>query len=175
MRPFANPDSPLAVILKGAVAGLLGTVVLTVAMQLVQRTLSDDGTDTENGPGGVDEASGGAPEELAVRVASGVFGTRLSVDARRKLSLGVHWSYGTLWGIAYAVMRASVGLPTWMHATICGLVVWVVGPVTLIPALKLGQPRIGVSAKDRLVSVLLHQTYGWSTAAAFHVLGGRAR
>jgi hypothetical protein len=152
---------------KGALAGLAGTLVLTLALQNAHRVLPS-GREADPAAS-TDEPTGDPTERLADKVA-GVFETELSPDARQTLAMGIHWGYGAFWGMAYGVIQSSLHLPGWLHGSLLGLLVWMIGPMGLIPAMKLARPSPDVPPVRRLVSVVLHGLYGWTTAAAFHLL-----
>jgi hypothetical protein len=165
-------ESPLEVALKGAVAGLAGTLVLTLAMQNAQRLMprKDLGRTADAEADGGEQATSDPTEKLAAKVASGVFETELSPDVRHTLGMGIHWGYGAFWGMLYAVVQASLHLPTWLHSSILGLLVWAIGPMGLVPAMKLSNQATAKPVAQRLVSIALHQLYGWTAASTFHLL-----
>lgn len=167
MSRWLREESPLEVATKGALAGLAGTLVLTFALQNAHRVLPPR---RPAEPAGADEAAENPTEKLAEKVASGVFDRELSPDTRHTLAMGIHWGYGAFWGMAYAVVQSSIHLPAWLHGSLLGLLVWMIGPMGLIPAMKLARPSPERPPVRRLVSVLLHGLYGWTTASAFHVL-----
>ena len=164
-------ESPLEVALKGAAAGALGTLVLTLAMQNVHHFLGDrDEDDAEATVASSVTPPADPTERLVEKVATGVFERELSPDARQTLGLGIHWGYGTFWGVAYGLIQASLHLPGWLHGALLGLTVWVVGPMGLVPAMKLSARPVGRPLSARVVSIFLHLLYGWATGAAFHLL-----
>ena len=164
-------ETPLAVALKGAAAGALGTLVLTLAMQNVHHFLGDRDEDDAEASVSLSVAPAGDPtERLVEKVAAGVFEKELSPDARQTLGLGIHWGYGTFWGVAHGLIQSSLPLPGWLHGTFLGLAVWLIGPMGLVPAMKLSARRVGRPTGARFLSVFLHLLYGWATAAAFNLL-----
>jgi len=169
---LAREESPLEVTLKGALAGLAGTLALTLAMANLEKLFPPRSPDRAGEE--ASETSGEGPpdptERLAEKVASGVFEAELSPDARQTLAMGIHWGYGAFWGMAYGVVQTSVHLPGWLHGSLLGLLVWVIGPMGLIPALKLARPQVDRPPAQRLVSILLHQLYGLTAAGTFHLL-----
>jgi hypothetical protein len=168
---FVPSETPLEVALKGAAAGALGTLVLTLAMQNVHHFLGDRDEDDAEASVALSIAPAADPtERLVEKIAAGVFETELSPDARQTLGLGIHWGYGTCWGVAHGLVQSSLHLPGWLQGTLLGLAVWVIGPMGLVPAMKLSARRVGRPTTARLLSVFLHLLYGWATAAAFGVL-----
>ena len=164
-------ESPLEVALKGAAAGALGTLVLTLAMQNVHHFLGDrDEDDGEATVASSVTAPADPTERLVEKVAAGVFERELSPDARQTLGLGIHWGYGTFWGVVYGLIQSSLHVPAWVHGSLLGLTVWVVGPMGLVPAMKLSARQVGRPPSARVVSIVLHLVYGCATGAAFHLL-----
>ncbi len=171
MARIRSSESPLEVALKGAAAGALGTLVLTLAMQNAHLLLWDRDEDDAEASVASSVASAADPtERLVEKVASGVFERELSPDARQTLGIGIHWGYGTLWGVAYGLIQASVHLPSWVHGTMLGLAVWMIGPMGLVPAMKLASRPAVRSTSARVLSIFLHVLYGWSVSAGFRVL-----
>ena len=171
MARSVREESPLEVTIKGALAGLAGTLVLTLAMQNVQRFLpSSDGGGDEPPRAAEGATTGGPTERLAERVATAVFETELSPEARQTLGMGIHWGYGAFWGMAYGIVQASLRLPGWLHGSLLGWLVWAIGPMGLIPAMKLSPRQTNPRLSQRLLSILLHQLYGWTAASTFHLL-----
>lgn len=161
-----RPDTPMEVALKGAVAGAVGTLVLTVAMsalqQLAGRASASSFKDDEFA-----NAMTPAPARFVGKIASGVFERELPTTVQNALGEGVHWGYGMLWGVIYAIVQSSIRLPHVLHGSIFGLIVWLVGPLGLIPAMRLTPSPEAADGRRPLRSMLLHQVFGWSVALIF--------
>lgn len=162
-------DTPMEVAIKGALAGLAGTVVLTLAMRLAAQAGEDEAVARSEAPkGGPAEAS--PPARLVGKVAAGVFDRELSPSLQGVLGHGVHWGYGTLWGMIYGLVQASIRFPHLLHGAVLGLIVWLVGPRGLVPAMNLG-PSVAEGAAPRSGrSLALHELYGWAVALVFAAL-----
>ncbi len=148
---------------KGALAGVVATAVLTVALRLanwLMRGRGDDGARSSAG----DQPAEPPTERLAARLVRLASGDEPSPSRRRALGTVIHWTYGSVWGMAYAYAHRAFDAPTWVGGPILGVVVWLVGPVGLIPAMNLSDRPRAVGAARRSVSVLLHQIYGWTAA-----------
>jgi uncharacterized membrane protein YagU involved in acid resistance len=164
-------DTPMEVALKGALAGQAGTVVLTLAMRAADRLIG-----SADPVGWIDEEPGTAreqeapPARLVGKLASGVFNRQLSPEAQVALGHGVHWGYGTLWGVIYAIVQASIHLPPLLHGLVLGFIVWLVGPRGLIPAMELAPAADRDESVLRLRSLVLHAVYGWAVSVVFAAL-----
>ena len=82
----------------------------------------------------------------------------------------IHWIYGTVWGLVYGFAHRGLRPPLWVEGTVLGTVVWLIGPMGLIPAMNLFRRPAGTPASRRVVSILLHQIYGWTAAATFRAV-----
>src|SRR5439155_26015924 len=94
---YAN--SPLAVVARGAAAGLVGTAALTFAMPRVLVALREYDLVPPEAPvprstSQAAEAMGIPPEKLADKVATGVLEKPLPGDTREKVGEATHWGYG---------------------------------------------------------------------------------
>ncbi len=82
-----NAPSPLAVVGRGAVAGVLGTGVMTAFQKLVEMPLT------------------GRPDSyVPAEIAERVLGIKPSTpQARKRLNYAAHMGFGAMWGAAYGV------------------------------------------------------------------------
>ncbi len=137
----APPDSPLAVVMKRALAGFVGTLALSVAVkaaQWLQRSLDEDPEqrspeqEGETGIGAGEALAGGqvqAPfldqstEIFVQKVATGLFGASLSGGVRRAAGGAMYFLYGSYWGAVYGVIQSGLHLPPARHGLLYGLVV----------------------------------------------------
>jgi hypothetical protein len=155
----------LLVAAKGAAAGVVATGALTVAMQLANRLFAHGGTAHSSGSA---EAPQDPPtERLAARLVNLVSGADPSPRTRRGLGMLIHWAYGTLWGVLYGFAHRRLRSPTWAEGTFLGVMVWLIGPMGLIPAMNLFRRPSTAQPLRRAISILLHQIYGWTAAATF--------
>ena len=158
-------DSPLAVVGKGALAGLVGTAVLTVGMQEMPKLMQSMGLMEPP-----KEQNGAGPtEELAERVAEGVLETSIDAHTREVAGQSMHWSYGALWGILYAIMQGTLHLPHHLQGLVLGGLTSVVA-TTVGPAMGLTEPPPDEPTPRSLMMMGLHLVYGWVTAVAFDAL-----
>ncbi len=143
----------------GAVAGLAGTTVMTAVMFLTKRAGMV--------PGELE------PMEIAENLEERI-GVRdyLPEPAFEASWTMLHFGYGTLSGIAYALAQKAVldlkrpllvGLPF-------GLLLWAFGYCVWLPICHLYPPPTRVPNRKVAANILTHAVYGVATAVAHRVL-----
>src|SRR5205823_11536485 len=86
----------------------------------------------------------------------------------------VHFTYGGVWGVLFALLQSSYRRPPRRFGALFGLLVWLVGPALLVPAMRLLPPPTR-ERPARLVPMLSgHLVYGVALAAAFEALERQA-
>lgn len=159
VQTVGSRETPLEVLVKGALAGLAGALAIRLAMQA---TLPAP-------PPGAERPE--EPREVLVRkIASGLFEKEMSESERRAWAELVHWWYGAAWGCVYGVVQASLRLPGLIHGLLFGTPVWVAGPRFLLPAMKLTPPPEGETVRQTLMGWGFHALYGIVTATTFALL-----
>ncbi len=162
---MATHQSPLAVIVKGALAGAAGTAVMTAFTQRAPQLMERAGMPVPEPP--VPPHDPDAPssptEELAERVTEG----QLPTEQRAAAGEAIHWAYGAGWGAYFAVMQSTFRPPSLLHGT------FLAGLLTLVAARFV--PRLGLTPPPRtreelVVSASSHLVYGLTTAIAYRVL-----
>ncbi len=184
--PDALADTPLGVVMKGALAGFAGTLALTLGVKGAQWVVSS-GSDGDRGQrSGKDDAPAGigasqalaggqvqAPfldqstELFVQKVATGLFGASLSESARTAAGAGMHFAYGGFWGAVYGLVQSSLRLPAALHGLLYGLVVWLIGPVTLVPAMGIMPPPQEQGGQRALLVAGFHVAYGLALGLVF--------
>ncbi len=158
-------ESPLLVTVKGAVAGLVGTVVITLAMQRAPKLLATLGLM----PAGSGSNPAQPTEKLAKEVSTGVFGKQMGQESAQTAGEAIHWGYGAMWGAVYGIVQSSIRLPHWLHGTIFGGLV-ATAASTLLPAMRLTPSPTEQPAIMNAMQLVYHLLYGWTTATVFHLL-----
>ena len=162
---LTEQTSPIMVVGRGAVAGLVGTAVLSLAMQKMPQLMRQ-----LNLLPPPKEKPGLEPtEELAERVAEGVLQTSIDSETREIAGQTIHWSYGTFWGMLYALMQSSLHLPHHLHGLVLGGLTGAVSS-TLLPAMKLAPHPTKRPTPMNTMQLGLHLLYGWITAVVFNAL-----
>jgi hypothetical protein len=173
MPSLTTYESPFEVTLKGVAAGLVGTLVMTSALQAIARVLpgprsaADDPDDYSDVSSLelLDEVRPVPPtEQVAERLASRLFRTELSQESRQRLGAGIHWAYGAFWGALSAQIQVTLRPPAVPYGIALGIAVWLVGPARLVPALGLYERPASSGIARRLLAIGLHVVYGLVTA-----------
>ncbi len=184
--------SPLGVVLTGALAGFAGTLALTMLVKGAQGIASrsaDNPHHTEDGNEqvgiGASEAFAGgqvqplffdqAPELFVQKVATGLFGVSLSDGARRGAGMAMHVLYGSFWGAVYGLSQSSLRLPAVLYGLLYSLIVWLVGPAMLVPAMHIMPPLQRQPLRHVLLMVGYHTAYGLGLGLTFNALIRGAR
>jgi uncharacterized membrane protein YagU involved in acid resistance len=116
----------------------------------------------------------GLAEQLAYKVASGVFGIDL-MGHTKLAGRTVHYTYGSAWGLVYGLFQATFSLPPALMGALYGLLVWSVGPAMLGPSMQLVN-RPSEEPRERNASVVAgHLAYGLGTAYMFDAFQRKAR
>lgn len=166
---IGKADTPLAVVLKGAMAGLAGALAIKYAMLKAQEMMQPEVP--EERPERAAEQPVEDPREKFVRkVASGIFEVELSDEERKTWAEMLHWEYGAFWGVVYGIVQATLWLPLWLHGLILATVVWITGPLVLLPAMKLTPPPQSQPLPQLSMGWLFHAAYGLTTAVVFGLL-----
>ena len=124
------------------------------------------------------QSEGPGPEEAAAqfarKVMSGLFGRDISQHAGAAGEV-VHFTYGGLWGTVYGLVQSSYGLPPVPTGLLFGLVVWLIGPAWLVPAMRLMAAPAKEPPLRLAVMVAGHLIYGLAVATAYQTLAPRRR
>lgn len=173
MPRFSASESPFEVTLKGVAAGLVGTLVMTSALQAIARLLPAPSSAADDPDDYSDVASLTAlddgplvppTEQVAERLATRIFRTELSRENRQRIGAGIHWAYGAFWGALSAQIQLTLRPPAVPYGIALGLAVWMVGPERVVPALGLYERPASAGVFRRVLAISLHILYGLSTA-----------
>ncbi|MEO6578370.1 MAG: DUF1440 domain-containing protein [Candidatus Limnocylindria bacterium] len=165
---MATHQSPLAVIVKGALAGAAGTAVMGAFMERAPQLMGQLGIRLPEGPPGP-TAPDTPTEELAERLAEGVAKEPLDADAKAIGGQAVHWTYGAAWGAFFGVMQSTLRLPHLLHGTAFGVLVGVVGD-TVMPRLGLQNAPSRNPDSLNVMHMAGHVVFGWATALTYAAL-----
>lgn len=178
--------SPLGAMLNGALSGLFATFVLSILVRLLPgfQEPKPPGRDrsTHDRPEGITPAGAlvtsespgpeGLAQQFAFKVASGLFGRDVSPHSYA-LGLLTHFVYGSWWGAVFGILQGTFSWPVILFGAIYGLFVWLIGPVLLVPAMKL----MGhITEEPRMRTAMLaggHIVYGVVLALSFEHLPWR--
>ncbi|MGI8587954.1 MAG: DUF1440 domain-containing protein [Chloroflexia bacterium] len=162
-------DNLLVSAAKGAVAGLVGTALMTAAMPLSLNVLRK--MDLLPPQPAAPDPRKQPPAKLAQKIAETAFDTHLDRDEAHIAGQAIHWGYGTVAGIMYGVVQSRLRLPHLLHGSLFGglvtLAAW-----TLVPEMGLTPPPAEQPAPKNIDQALVLQLYGQVVAFTFHLLGG---
>ena len=165
---MATYQSPLTVIVKGAIAGAAGTWLMGKAMSDGPHLLRQAGISLPASPPGP-TAPDTPSEAMAERVAEGVAQVELDEEAKRIGGEVVHWGYGAGWGVVYGILQASIKLPHLLHGTLFGLLVGIVAD-TAVPALRLQRSPTERPMALNVFYLGSHVVFGWGVAVTYAIL-----
>jgi uncharacterized membrane protein YagU involved in acid resistance len=134
---------------RGLLSGLVGTAAMTVSSTLEMKLRR--------------RAASATPAKAVERVL-GIAPNDQAAEAR--LANVVHWSYGTMWGIARAVVgsagvRGCVAAPVLHFAAVWG------ASLLALPALQVAPPVWQWSREEIAIDVLHHAVYVAAADAAY--------
>jgi hypothetical protein len=165
--------SPLGAVVRGVIAGAVGTVALDAANYAQYR--AGGGTEEplqwEFAEGLDSWEAAPAPAQVGRRLYEGLFQKELPPSSVRLVTNVMHWGYGTMWGAVYGVVAASTRSRR-LRGPLFGTSVWLSGYVVL-PMAGLYEPIWKYDGKTLAKDWSGHLAYGTAAAAAFRVLGGR--
>lgn len=178
--------SPVSAVLNGIVSGFIATFVLSILVRLLPgfqepKPQGRDGASHQR-PEGITPAGAlvtsespgpeGLAQQFAFKVASGLFGRDVSAYSYA-LGLLTHFVYGSWWGAVFGLLQGTFSWPVILFGTLYGLFVWLIGPVLLVPAMKL----MGHITEEPPMRTLLlaagHIVYGIVLALSFQHLPWR--
>ncbi len=168
--------TPLLRILRGILAGAVGTAAMTLHQEVRQRlTQRHEQSEQENesSVGGEDEdpwRSAPAPAQVGKRLIEGVLDRPLSPQAIPALTRVMHWSYGSSWGGVYAIGRDSLRVGSQFLGPPFGLGVWAASYLQLVP-LGIYQPPWSYELSAIADEIGYHLTYGVTVAASYEASG----
>ncbi len=168
-------DSAIETIVKGAMAGIVGTMAINLAMSRGPALMQQLGLMKPQEqpvppppPANPDEPHT-PTEKLADKVSTGVLEQPLHPGTRKFAGQAIQWGYGAMWGALYGVLENSFRLPSFVHGAIFGSAVGIVG-ATALPAMGLTPGTEEKPVGMDPMQLANHLVYGWVTAVVFHLL-----
>jgi uncharacterized membrane protein YagU involved in acid resistance len=116
----------------------------------------------------------GLAAQFAFKVALGVFDKDIAGQLR-PVGLGVHVLYGTFWGALFGIVQGTYHRRPGPTGALYGLLVWLIGPALLVPAMKLMQSPAAEPPVRTASMVAGHVAYGVALAAVYERLEGFER
>ena len=162
-------ESPLWLdLLFGAAAGALGTLAMGPVMSGIEKLQSPSDRRREDEA----EYEENAPTKAAREVARPL-GVRL--ENPEAAGMLVHYAYGTMWGIAHALIARRFGSIPLLSGVVLGVGLWAIGDELLVPALRLAPKGTEFPATTHVKALGGHLAYGAGVDTAFRLLGTAAR
>jgi hypothetical protein len=157
--------TPLAALVQGLAAGLVGTAAFTGYQALIgKRTGSAQPRRWADAP---------EPAQVAKRVLEGVFQRKVTLAQVPRLTQAVHWIYGAGWGLVYGVIQESVGQPL---VSGVALATTVTAPdYTLLPLMKLSDKPWEYEPKTLAKDFGHHLVHGLAVAGAYRLIDATRR
>jgi hypothetical protein len=163
--------TPLGAILRGLVAGAVGTVAMDMVWYMRYRRgggkekfldweLSTDLTSWDNAP---------APALIGKRMVEGFTGQPLPPERAAVMNNFMHWAYGIGWGTVYGILAGSLARPFVALGIPFGAGVWATDYVVL-PKAGVYKPIWEYDPKTLWKDLSAHLAYGAGTAATFAFL-----
>ncbi len=167
--------SPLAAVVQGLAAGLVGTAVFT-AYQELRKQIARSGSEQSEGSTEQPDEDGKpedwseapVPAQVGQRIVAGLFKRDVSTEHADLLTNAMHWLYGTSWGALYGVLEETRRRPVANGVAVAAGVM--AADYTLLPAMKLYEPPWRYPAKTLGKDFANHLVYGFAVAGAYRAL-----
>jgi hypothetical protein len=163
--------TPLGAVLRGLLAGAIGTAAMDVFLFARYRRGGGetrfDKWELSSGVSSWDDAP--APAHVGKRLVEGLFARELAPDRAALVNNVTHWAYGILNGAQYGIVAGSLRAPRILYGLPFGATVWASDYVVL-PAMKLYQPIWKYDARTLADDLSAHLVYGLGTATALRLL-----
>lgn len=166
-----NGQTPLGAVVRGLVAGAVGTAVMDAFLfARYRRGGGKSGvTEWESSAGVSNWEDAPAPAHIGKRIVEGVFEVKLPPTRARLVNNVMHWAYGIVNGAQYGLVAGSLSAPRVRYGLPFGAAVWASSYV-ILPAAKLYEPIWKYDRKTLANDLSAHLVYGLGTAATLQVL-----
>jgi uncharacterized membrane protein YagU involved in acid resistance len=155
-------NSPFDQLIKGAIAGLLATVPMTIFMRSAWRLLPKH----EKYP---------LPPRLITRRLTKETGVddQLDADQLTWLTLTLHFLFGAATGALYGVIEPRVPLNESVKGSLMGMAVWSGSYLGWIPAFHILPPATEHPWRRNLLMILAHLVWGTALGLATRIMNAR--
>jgi hypothetical protein len=167
VRAGKHTITPLAAVVGGLLAGVVGTLCLDTIGYLRHRRTGGQKRplEWEFGPiGGWSDAPD--PGKIAKREIEGFTQRELPDRWAWPISTAMHWGYGSSAAALYAILAGSMRKPSPLYGLPFGAAVWAIGYLVL-PEAGIYKPIWEYDAKTLARDLSGHLAYGAGTGAAF--------
>ena len=138
----------------GAIAGFVGTMAMTSAMQRLHKRLPER------------ERYPLTPREIVDSTAEGA-GVALPNEAAKDITTAAHFAYGAAMG---ALISAMDPQPSKTKGAVAGITVWMASYLGWIPAMNVLEPATEHPKRRNLLMIGVHIVWGAATASALREL-----
>ena len=138
----------------GAIAGFVGTMAMTSAMQRLHRRLPEH------------ERYPLTPREIVDSTAQAA-GVKLPEEAAKDITTAAHFAYGAAMGALISAMNPE---PSKKTGAAAGVAVWLASYMGWIPALNVLEPATEHPKRRNLLMIGVHIVWGAATASAMREL-----
>ncbi|MBW3665349.1 MAG: hypothetical protein KY469_19825 [Actinobacteria bacterium] len=164
--------SPLGAVLRGVLAGAVGTLAMDLVWYARYRRDGGDESFLEwefsTSTDSFDEAS--APAKAGRRIAEGVFDEDLPEETAGPMNNVMHWATGLGYGAGHGLLFGSTR-PRVSHGLVTGPAAFA-NSYTVLPLMGLYEPLWEYDAGTIYKDLSAHVAFGLATAAAFRALTG---
>jgi hypothetical protein len=165
-----RPMTPLGAVIRGAVAGAIGTVAMDIFWYTRYRNGGGEQQPLAwefSGPSTWDSVP--APAQVGRRLYEGLLRRPLDERWARLTNNVMHWGYGVAWGSALGVVAGSLPRRHLLDGPVFGASVWASSYVTL-PLAGLYKPIWRYSVGELAPDLSAHLIYGTVTDFAFRFM-----
>lgn len=166
-----NGLTPLGAVVRGLVAGAVGTAVMDAFLFARYRLGGGESSaaEWESSAGVTNWEEAPAPAHVGKRLVEGLFRIELPPTRARLVNNSMHWGYGIVNGAQYGIVAESLARPRIRYGLAFGAAVWA-GDYVILPAAKLYKPIWEYDAKTLANDLSAHLVYGLGTATALQML-----
>lgn len=167
--------TPVGALVRGAVAGLAGTLAMDGALYARYRAGGGQSgfLDWEFSRGLTSWEKAGPPAQVGRRLYEGLFQKKLPAGTAALTSNVMHWSYGLGWASAFGLVEGSFRSQRILDGLGLGTTVWG-SDYLVLPAAKLYKPIWDYEPQVLAEDLAVHLLYGLVTAAVFKALSPRS-
>ncbi len=150
-------------VLQGALAGMLGTLPMTVVMLILHRLLPKW------------QKYALPPQEITDEFAKRThLKKRMDKEQLLGAALVSHFGYGAAMGILYTTLTRMLPLPAVVRGMLFGLVVWGGSYLGLLPSLGFSESAVREPLRRNLLMILSHLVWGSTTGIIASIFEQRA-
>jgi hypothetical protein len=163
--------TPLGAVVRGAVAGAVGTAAMDLLWYgRYRRGGGDSGLVDWEFTGDLDSWDDApAPAQFGKRMVEAVLQAELPVQRARLVNNVTHWATGVGWGAVFGLVGGSVVRGRAWYGPVFGAGVWLSSYALLVPA-KLYKPPWAYDVKTEWQELSAHLVYGLATTTGFRLL-----